>query len=45
MTICDKMKDYNIKKLLEVNAIHVTSRHIRYRTNDLNEIYAGGANN
>ena len=45
MTICDKMEDCNIQKLLEVNAIHITSRNRRYHTNDLNEIYAGGANN
>ena len=45
MTICDKMVDYNIQELLEVNAILWTSRHIRYHTNDLNEIYAGGGAN
>ena len=45
MIICYKMKDYNIQELLRVNVIQITSRHIRYRTNDLNEIYAGGANN
>ena len=45
MIICYKMKDYNIQELLRVNVIQITSRHIRYHTNDLNEIYAGGGAN